>query len=711
MDWLLFLGAGASAADPTCLPIFPTLRAEILRQLGWEPRWDDSAPDAPTRWQHKHYPEIVEPDRFVPPEVVFGTLHRFGVPFARPLERLTGENVEPNFLHHVAAGLLRQGAPVWTPNIDVAVEEAYRRRYGEEPERVCGRGAEGAYCEAAANTLIKFHGSADLPDTLAFTDVELLAPLTEQDAAHLVEIARGRRLVFYGYAGADADLQALLRACLAVSRGAVWFDFGQEKRERILRTFPGAQIELRPLGPPGKTVSENVALIAADFIDFATQQGWTADVPPASAERFGLASPPKACDLELSETPGIVQARIVERFGAVADERAALRTARRKDLLWRRGPREVRAHLRWAASRSFYRGGVLHAMGNLLIRARPLMRGPAPGLSRLRDGVDTFGPALLLSEGRYEELYRLADRAVRTRTGAGTNPGDYYYRAHALRYLMHPAEAYADVQIALTGLAGASGRGPDAERLAGAILEAGILELTAGRFDAAAEAAHDLTESRGRYAIQSWAGWGHWLAGFAWLYRCELDEAIEEFDKAQAAFSLTSHKSGRIDVTIGRLIAVRVATALGVDPADRPQVAHEELAAARAGASARQRADLQLVAADLAIADGKRPEARAAFEQVRAAPPNDVSLAWAELGLAELDRLDGKGAAAFGTIREQAAAVGANWLAVQAVLGQLRGGALNEAEADAAVRALLGNESARAANLTIGDPPVLWTVT
>jgi len=85
-DWLLFLGAGASRPSPTNLPPFLPLSEAVLNAIGWETRTseDQLAVSKPVeRWQFgnkPHYPDIAHFD--MAPEVLFGTLNRFGVRFA-----------------------------------------------------------------------------------------------------------------------------------------------------------------------------------------------------------------------------------------------------------------------------------------------------------------------------------------------------------------------------------------------------------------------------------------------------------------------------------------------------------------------------------------------------------------------------------------------------------------------------------------------------
>jgi hypothetical protein len=67
---------------------------------------------------------------------VFGTLRRFGVSFAPQVERMLIEwTPEYNAVHRAAARALERGWPVWTPNIDIAIERQYRELAGRPARR------------------------------------------------------------------------------------------------------------------------------------------------------------------------------------------------------------------------------------------------------------------------------------------------------------------------------------------------------------------------------------------------------------------------------------------------------------------------------------------------------------------------------------------------------------------------------------------------
>ena len=76
--------------SPTNLPGFDSLRDAILTGLGWDRTGDETyiraEPIGGREFPGLHSSRLSA--RPAPAEVVFGSLHRFGVPFAPQVERL-----------------------------------------------------------------------------------------------------------------------------------------------------------------------------------------------------------------------------------------------------------------------------------------------------------------------------------------------------------------------------------------------------------------------------------------------------------------------------------------------------------------------------------------------------------------------------------------------------------------------------------------------
>lgn len=159
--------------------------------------------------------------------------------------------------------------------------------------------------------------------------------------------------------------------------------------------------------------------------------------------------------------------------------------------------------------------------------------------------------------------------------------------------------------------------------------------------------------------------------------------------------------------------------------------------AARRG---RYRDDLDLLLADIAIAQDRRAEAADRIARVLAEPSCPIAAMWAKIGRAELDRLGDHGevaADAFTALADDAHQRGATWLELQAVEGlylcgddryETRWATVRECLADVVGsepghRAKEGGPSRRPSLLSealaadsirpliVGEPRVLWLMT
>ena len=669
--------------------------------------WERAAIDGQRIWIHARYPRISDPE--LSAEVLFGALRRFGVSFTEQLADVFDE-ATPGALHEVAASVLQAGGCVWTTNVDVAIEAACDQAGFAPP--MSGRAADRApdlmrpLVDAAPGTLIKLHGTAARPETMAFTDRELMTPLPASEVDHLASLAEGRMVVLYGYAGADADLADMLDEVMIRAREVVWLEPFQWVRDEIAGAFRHhARIHFEPELDQDETA--NIRANAEQFLTLAAAAG--------AAPRQGLAralvgseAPPGPPKLKLPTPPGIAQARLVERFGAPNTHADALWSARWDDLQHLRW-HTLEGHARWAVTRSLYNDGAVSHAVRWVSRHRWLLQRARP--QRLRDYVITRQCAVLLPEGRWLDLGHFAQWAIETRvTAAGRPyPTDLYYRAHARRYDLRPRLAAEDADAAVDGLS--SEVVSDPERLAGALLEAGMAAIYTGRFEDALARAFDLHSRRGRYAIQRWRGWGRWLAAIAHCHLQQPDDAHAELQEAESRFTADGRRGPVHDVLTARLLATRVALATGASP-DRRLVDQ----AATASIDGRYKEDLELILADIDIAEGEHDRARRRLQQLRPNASNEVSRAMSDLGLAELGRLEGRrqeAAEAFAILGQRCVERGAIWLAAQAALGvQLCGDTRWEPLWASAREALPDERHAdQPADLAVGEPRVLWLLT
>jgi hypothetical protein len=686
--WLLFLGAGGSMAPPSTLPSFGELFAGLLEGIGW--RWDGE------RWCRHGYPSFGDPQ--IPAEVLFGTLRRFGVAFAAEVAaELHGS--APNAVHDVAGRVLGSGGGVWTTNIDLCVEAACERpahRAGRPRPPGGSQSAEEPLLaplrSAGPGTLVKFHGTAEDPRTLAFTDVELLAPLDRRDVEHLVRWAAGRTFVLYGYRGADADLFGLLEEVFAVANTVIWFEPFQAVRREIQRTFPSSQITFLPDPLPEGDV---LRATAEAFLEFAARAGIRADDVLARTMLESARGEQTPRITLQTAPPAIVHARLVERFGDFGADDAALARARCEDARHLR-VRALPQYARWARTRSLYRGGVVASGVEWLSEHRSVLAALRPRV--VHGYVITSAHALRLLKRSLPEVDEFARWAVDLRG----EPTDYYYLAYSYRYAMRAEDARRAADRAEQGLSAAG----EPERHAGAVLEQGCAAIYQGRFGDASRCAFELSQRTGRYAIPRWRAWGHWLEALAQCYKGDPIAARESVALAAERFGEEARAGPLADLRTAELLADRVSISQGQEV--RPST---DLSDARE-LGGRYFDDRALLLADVQLALGDRDAAARLLREVAADPSCRVADAWAEFGLSELDRLDGRrseAAGRFAALARFASERGAHWLHAQTATAlELCG----DGGAAATIRQSLPVAVRDAAqHAPSGEPRVLWMMT
>ena len=394
-----------------------------------------------------------------------------------------------------------------------------------------------------------------------------MTPLPDDDAEHLAELVAGRTLVFYGYAGADADLADLLELAIDKADRVVWFEPSEETRGTISLFFPSVRNVFQPHFPAGMDtddLTQTVPPTARAFLDAAGQDGYRVDDdddPPFTHAQ----SWPLAPEIAVGPTPGIISARLVERFGSSGEELHALLAALRRDLVARRW-RVLPKYARLAFSRSLYSSGVAARAVETVSRFRQLL--VLPGVRRLGDPIILRQFALLLPAGRWQEIEALAEWSLRhrRRRDGARFPSDYYYRSYARRYAFRPEEAAADAEVAVRELADAL----DPERLAGALLESGAAAIYQGRFDWALRRAFELQYRRGRYAIRRWQSWGGWLEAMTYCHLREPEEAEKAIGRAADRFDDEGYEGALADLDTVRLLADRVRRAANSARAAEP---------------------------------------------------------------------------------------------------------------------------------------------
>ena len=675
-NWLLFLGAGASRPSPTNLPPFGPLSEAVLQATGWECRTRRSSDDdrSVDVWRYKgppDYPDIAHFDTVS--EVLFGTLSRFGVKFANEICKALG-GAEPNAVHEVAAHILKAGGCVWTTNIDDAVEHACRQihlnphRTGRRLRKQ-RRNPLHPLATSEAGTYVKFHGTVEAPNTLAFTDRQLIAPLSDNDIATLAPLASGRVAVFYGYAAADADLADLLDLIFDNASEVYWFEPNKRNHDLIVKAFPqfSDRINFVPDWTTNNAEATSPRFMATQFLSLAEAAEHVPD-PRLKQNLLEGRGGVRKIELQLRQPGGATQAQLVERFGVndANDGERAWSTAWSDDIRHFR-LRTLGRHLRHRLSFSLYHSGSVATVTQRLAEHRDVLRRIWP--RRLRNYFITRACALLLRAHDPDRLGNFVNWAISNRSTRGGNPfpSDLYYQSQAYRYSFLSAEARHSAGRAIKGLEDVA----EPERLAGALYEAGDAALYQADFNAALDYAFQLRYRRGRYAIPRWQAWGAWLEVVALAHLGKVDP-IDVDDPLEAMtdrFDFEGEPLNRADAWTAQLLLARVRLAktgsLGLESLGHPTDASRK---------GRYLDDLNLVRADIAIATGDREDARRRLERVRERFATPISELWARLGLAELERTaETPNLTAAGDVFSRVAAHAhdrkAAWLEAQALLG------------------------------------------
>jgi tetratricopeptide (TPR) repeat protein len=713
-EWIFFLGAGASVASPTSLPAFPSLAESSLASVGWS--------QLKHEWIRDGFPSFGDPRKSVSPEVLFGILQASQSEYADVIARALNTSMA-NACHRVAANVMKSGGMVWTTNVDCAVEGACDfepRRFG----RTLGGGTYAASLQsnplsgpllspleplrsAELGNLVKFHGSCEDWHTLAFTDRQLMTPLPTDESKILSSFAVGRKLVIYGYAGTDADLADLLERTIENASSVHWFEPSSESREDIRRFFPQEKIDILPHDFPNGTntgeLKSTVPYTAQAFLTFASDSGYPvrdSDMPSFTE----FQSPHKHLSFNV---PNIVSAQLVEKYGSSKKERRAYWCAFKLDL---RRPKlgVLRHYSHWRLSRSLYNHGVVALCVRFARPANGLLY--RIGAMKFADALVLRQLALLLKDGKWEKIGSLVEWSVaqREESSRAPLPANSYYLAYFKRLMLQPVEARTHAETAVAGL----GDVADPERLAGALLESGAAAIYVGDFASALKRSFELQYRRGRYAIPRWQSWGGWLEAMAACHRHDTKAAIEALGRAKQRFEDEEYEGALADLETVEMLVQRVRLAQGEISVDQlPQ----GISALRR--SPLKRGDLQLVLGEIELARDSNEglsKAREHYQSVIDDNVNQVALAWATLGLAEVLRRECRTADAiegFSNVFVLGRARGAVWLEAQAIIGLSYCNFERAEELWNEIQTRLPSGPMTMGDVAPGSPRMLWTIT
>jgi len=236
-----------------------------------------------------------------------------------------------------------------------------------------------------------------------------------------------------------------------------------------------------PSWTSGDATDRSISHMASTFLRLATAAGHTAD-PHLAKELVDGHGELRKFKLPLRKPSGATQARLVERFGVndPNDDKRAWTMAWKDDLRHLR-VRTIPEHVRRRVSYSLYHVGAVASLVGWLADRRDVLRRIWP--RQLRSYLITRACALRLRQHDWNRLRDFVDWATAFRSDAAGNPdpSDLYYRAQAYRYSLLPADARTSADRAIEGLQDIA----DAERLAGALYEAGVAALYQADFNAA----------------------------------------------------------------------------------------------------------------------------------------------------------------------------------------------------------------------------------
>jgi len=593
----LFLGAGASLAPPTNLPLFAHIRRAIAAALGIEP-------DQPLtrREQYGGSPAPGGPARTVDgrlqrlaPEALF---HSLQIPGVTRLEQELSDalmRATPNGIHSIAAELARMGGLIWTTNVDDCVERAANWSVADRARFVATwpEGTEPGGESISGRRMYKVHGSVG--GRLALSSELVLRPLRGPWLDQLDAAIRNRHVVLYGYAGNDVDLRSALDDLLPDAQSVTWFEvpqgpldeFGRTRQELLTMRYPQATSAGMRVLPSDPSTS-----IADAFFEWAQGAGLTQGL--TSAERSGLREPPHPDPVSFPSLQGkpLLRARLLSRLG-----------------LPRRARRILNRHL-WSRSVAVDRMKV--ALWTEERWTRPLLWAMGlPWPSNLRRKWQNTHIALLLNMGKPRRALHFARAAVDRDDTAEAR----LRLVGAERWVSNLADVEAMAHECLTRCEGDSA---DSNLLATAAFEAAIVSYWRGHHTRVRAVVDRLDYDFGAHAGPRWTGWASWLRACEAIADWRPYDAIVHVRTAEDIFRGESDvlRLAVMNLLTARTAAYRLAYALSGALDDAQELARSlselraELRGARWPRTIRAAAEFELAETDRAQGDLTRAQRR-----------------------------------------------------------------------------------------------------
>jgi len=585
---LFVVGAGASAAAPSCMPIFTVLRKYLITRLGLA---DD----------------VVAPAGELAPERFMQSVYDGGLPLERWLTKTLSAG-EPNAVHHVLADCLNKGDTIWTVNVDELIEEAVRSQHSSVV--VAAFDDNNPSAEAR---LLKPHGTVSRGMYIFRTD-QVIRPLPDLWARRLQEDGERNEVVVIGYAGADLDMRVALDDMFEASESVVWFA-RRTVRSTLLDRFPALKEKCSFLG------GEDDASLTPAFLEWADQQGLTANVSESLRTEAARLAPLR----EPANLPGdarFAAALTLERIGDRAGARRAY-----QHLLFRRPLSRAVEAARRIRTIDLY-GGARWTRPLLAIAASDL----APVLPHsLRVRLDRVH-VTLLSSHRGDHSAAL-DRAQRV--ADPDDPAIIISVAKAHRFsgdypeALHQA-ARAEQIAASTG---------EVDILAHALYEQAFSLTWSGRLAAAHKVVGRLYSAIDGLAGTRWVAWAAWQQACLLLYGNGPDKALGELRRAESLFRADQLDSGIAAALTVQLTSHRM---LGDDASFNKLERDLETMTATPGWTSYTNCSVNLERAEHARDHHSFDQARDLYERVLVVSSDEpIHLSLALLGIAELDRAEG----------------------------------------------------------------------
>ena len=617
-------------AKPAELPLFAPLRQRLIERLELKP-------------------EVVPAAEELAPEVFMRVLREGRLPLEAWLTAILSRG-SPNAVHCALAYALREGATVWTVNVDKHIENAASRL--GHPIRVASYPDHAPAPEAR---LLKPHGTVDRGEYIFRAD-QVLVPLAPGWAARLEVDMKNADVVAIGYQGLDIDMRVVLARALEGARTVTWFCTDVEW-PKLIERLPALQRSNVTPATAG-TGPELTTL----FLSWAKTAGMTAGTPADVTAVVGAKPQPVIDPIEGDVR--LARALLYERAG---DRRSARRDLHRVVM---QGPGRAARTIAVARLRTFafYQPTRLAEVAFWVSGSPLALMIP----DRLRRRLDRAHVTVLSSHlGRHSSAVARADRAVDQ-----ADPAILIARSKAARYAGDMARAL-ELAERVFQTCEAAGEVDDA---AHGLFEIVFAHTWSGAYEQARRALGRFYQGIDALAGVRWIGWAEWHAACLDLYAGAHTSALKHLETTRLMFEADGLVAG---VTAGWTVEMTARRMAGDD--EGFQAARQEVESRRGMRGWTTYTDHSIAQEVLERRRRVEPteELRAGYRRLAAeSEGNPAHLGLLLLGLAELDRVLGRdNAALVERARRVAADHSLGYLSAHAAIADYLAGRLGSDEA------------------------------